>query len=163
MPAANAPAAEEALEAADADIREHEVTVGDWQRRREAFEIAETHYETLAERRRELNHQWRELERIRRVAQPARRYREIEAELSELGETPALDPAARPTLASARETIESARAAIASIQEQIARIDTEIETLTDDPALLSETGPPALRAPHSSSRRDPDSRRPRPR
>jgi uncharacterized protein YhaN len=127
--------AEARLKTADADIREHEVTVGDWQRRREAFEIAETHYETLAERRRELNHQWRELERIRRVAQPARRYREIEAELSELGETPALDPAARPTLASARETIESARAAIASIQEQIARIDTEIETLTDDPAL----------------------------
>ncbi|MGB7756410.1 MAG: AAA family ATPase [Salinisphaera sp.] len=127
--------AEARLKTADADIREHEVTVGDWQRRREAFEAAEARYAELAERRRALNHQWRELERIRRVAQPARRYREIEAELAELGDTPALDSEARPTFEAARETVESTHASIASIQDQIARIETEIDSLTDDPAL----------------------------
>lgn len=123
------------LETADADIRAHEITVGDWQRRREAFEATEARYADLAERRRELNHQWRELERIRRVAQPARRYREIEAELAELGDTPALDADARPTFDTARETIDSTAAAIASIEDQITRIDAEIDSLTDDPAL----------------------------
>ncbi|MES1926025.1 AAA family ATPase [Salinisphaera sp. T31B1] len=127
--------AEARLKTADTDIREHEVTVGDWQRRREAFEAAEARYEELAERRRALNHQWRELERIRRVAQPARRYREIDAELAELGDTPALDADARPTFEAARERIESTRAAIASIEDQIARLESEIESLTDDPAL----------------------------
>ena len=123
------------LEAADADIREHEVTVGDWQRRREAFEAAEAHYEQLAERRRGLDHQRLELERIRRVARPARRYREIEAELAELEQTPALDADARPAFEHACQTLESSRIAIASIEDQMAAIDAEIETLVDEPAL----------------------------
>ncbi|MES1949510.1 hypothetical protein S4A8_01575 [Salinisphaera sp. S4-8] len=127
--------AEARLKTADADIREHEVTVGDWQRRREAFDAAEAHYEQLAERRRALDHQRLELERIRRVARPARRYREIEAELAELQETPDLDADARPAFERACQTLESSRIAIASIQDQIAAIDAEIETLVDEPAL----------------------------
>ncbi|MES1937724.1 ATP-binding protein [Salinisphaera hydrothermalis] len=127
--------AEARLKAADADIREHEVTVGDWRSKREAFETAEARYNELAEQRRGLSHQWRELERIRRVAQPARRYREIEAELADLGDAPALHADARAAFEQAKETIESANAAIASIEDQIERIDAEIATLADDPAL----------------------------
>ncbi|MGN8160177.1 AAA family ATPase [Salinisphaera sp. SWV1] len=127
--------AEARLKTAEADIREHEVTVGDWRSKREAFETAEARYQALAEQRRGLRHQWQQLERIRRVAAPARRYREIEAELAGLGETPALHAEARATFERAKHTIESADAAIASIEDQIEHIDAEIAPLSDDPAL----------------------------
>ncbi|MDA3920915.1 MAG: AAA family ATPase [Salinisphaera sp.] len=140
--------AESRLKTADAAILEHEVTVGDWQRKREAFESAEARYEELAERRRAASHQWRELERIRRVAQPARRYREIAATLAELSEIPTLDAGARPTFEQARETIGSTRVAIESIQDQIGQVTAEIDTLSDDLALREASEPIERLAEH---------------
>lgn len=127
--------AEARLKTAEADIREHEVTVGDWQRRREALDAAEARLHELREQRRRLEHQRNELERIRRVAAPARRYREIDAELAELGDTPALAQDARATFETTRETITASDRDIEAIHEQIARIETELDTLTDEPAL----------------------------
>lgn len=131
--------AEDRLKKADQAIREHAVTVGDWRRQREALNTAQARHDELAERRRALARQRGELERIRRVARPARRYREIQAELAGLDDTPALDADARTTFDTARETLDTTRLAIESIQDQISRIEAEIATLTDDPALRDQS------------------------
>ena len=126
------------LAAAEAEIREHAVTVGDWQRQRDALAAAQAHYDELTARRADLQRQYREIERIRRVAPPVRRYRELSDELAELADTPVMAAEARETFDTARAAIHSAEAAEADINQRIAAIDEELAGLTDAPALRAQ-------------------------
>lgn len=126
------------LKDAEAAIREYEVTVHDWQRLRDALQVAETSYRDLGDRRRALTQQRHELERIRRVTQPVRRYQAIRDELDTLGELPSLPADARATFEAAHKTDNEAGLAIRQLEELVAQLEDELAAIDADPALVAE-------------------------
>lgn len=130
--------AAERLAAADAEIREHAVTVADWQRARDALAAADDHYAELGARRSDLRRQYREIERIRRVAPAVHRYHELGAELDGLADVPDMAHDARPRFDSAREALRQARATEAELRQRIVSIDAELAELIDHPALRDQ-------------------------
>ena len=130
--------AQDRLEAADAAIREHAVTVTEWKRLRDALDQAAQHYHELTDHKRTLDRQRHELERTRRVAQPVQRYERLHEELRSTAEMPDLAVDARTVFDTARQAETEAERTIARLTDRIARLENELAGLEDNSALLAE-------------------------
>jgi len=80
----------EPLEAADRTLREQTVTATDWSKLKRAFDETQAAYERLRQDIETLTTEQRKLSRIRRVYRRITQLGDIERELDELGELPAL-------------------------------------------------------------------------
>jgi len=130
--------AQDRLEAADAAIREHAVTVTEWQRLRDTLDQASQRYRELADHKRVLDQQRRELERTRRVIQPVQRYERLNTELQATADVPDLPVDARAVFDTARQAEAEAERTITRLTDQITRLEAELARLDENPALLAQ-------------------------
>jgi len=128
--------AEDALKEAKAALREHTLTVANWQalkRRREEAEAAHGQVESLY---RAASAERQKLERVRRVFPHVHRRRELEQRLAELGEVTMLPEEAAADLAGIDRAVVEARRNIETLSGQLDTAREDLAAETFDEALL---------------------------
>lgn len=128
--------ARDALEEAEREQREHTITARNWQEIKRALDAAEEAYQTLEQQFEETSTEQRRLSRIRRIYRPVKRLAEVEAEIFEIGEVPALPENAETQLTEAVQAQSDAQSKIDELNSQLAQAKSEYAGLRYDEVLL---------------------------
>jgi uncharacterized protein YhaN len=129
--------AEERLKSAEAAMRDHIVTAGQWQLLKTAFEAADAAYQAIEREIEFRSAELRRLSRIRRVYRDVRKREETEAAIQALGLVTPFDDDAAQLLENSAKSDADAKLRVATLNEQVAALRAEQSTLVFDSAFLS--------------------------
>lgn len=126
----------ERLEEASGALREHTLTASRWHDLKRAYDDAEGLYAALEEQKKEVSHELRKLNRIRRVYHNLRELAAIEEWISELGSIIKLPEEAGARLEKAERVLAEAAARTEAFRHQLAQAKEELEGMKYDEVLL---------------------------
>lgn len=128
--------ADDRRKAAERQLREHRVTVANWQKLKREFESCREDHTRLEKRLRAKDAELRKLDRIRRVAWYIREKSRIEAAITELGDVADIPADAAKTLRQAGEDLRLATRRLNEQRSELERGRKERASLTWNDALL---------------------------
>lgn len=124
------------LKAAEATMREYQITGPQWEKLRKAAQEAQDAYETVGGQRRKVGAEQNRLERIRRVMPHVRRYEQLQANLEALGAVVSLDEDAKPVFDAATDSIRRGDSGIQEQEDRIKAINERVEATDCDDEIL---------------------------
>ncbi len=132
--------AEDRLQEAKRALKEHIVTVADWQKSKRAFEDAGQQYQALHQQAQDKDAEQRRLSRIRRVHRDVAKRFELQAEIKALAGTVAMPEDALDTLERALRKDDDTEARKEALAEQLEAECSERDRLRFDMALVEREG-----------------------
>jgi len=131
--------AEERLKAADAAIRTHSVTAGQWYELKTAYDAAKEAYQSLETEIETKATEARKFGRIRRVCRDVHKHAAASERILELGEVALLPEDAAVRLGSALNEDAHAETRLVALTEQIEALRNELSGLSYDDAILGRS------------------------